>query len=84
MELHQSSTLPGRVREVIRYKHHSIRTERFYVEWARRFVRFHGRRHPRDMGVTSQEFLGTSPAAAGCDQSARCLKFNRLVLDLVP
>lgn len=44
-------TLLGRVREVIRYKHYSIRTERAYVEWVRRFVAFHGRRHPRDMGA---------------------------------
>ena len=35
MELKQSSTLLGRVREVIRYKHYSIRTERSYVEWVR-------------------------------------------------
>lgn len=44
-------TLLGRVREVIRYKHYSIRMERAYVEWVRRFVAFHGRRHPRDMGA---------------------------------
>lgn len=44
-------TLLGRVREVIRYKHYSIRMEREYVEWVRRFVAFHGPRHPRDMGA---------------------------------
>lgn len=44
METNQSSTLLGRVREAIRYKHYSIRTERSYVEWVRRFVAFHGRR----------------------------------------
>ena len=36
----------GRVREVIRYKHYSIRTERAYVDWISRFVHFHNRRHP--------------------------------------
>jgi site-specific recombinase XerD len=51
MESNQSSTLLGRVREVIRYKHYSMRTERSYVEWVRRFVAFHGRRHPREMGA---------------------------------
>ncbi|MBL8450031.1 MAG: phage integrase N-terminal SAM-like domain-containing protein [Dechloromonas sp.] len=44
-------TLLERVREAIRYKHHSIRTERAYVEWVRRFVLSHGRRQPRDMGA---------------------------------
>jgi hypothetical protein len=59
MELNQSSTLLGRVREVIRYKHYSIRTERTYVEWVRRFVAFHGRRHPREMGADEvRAFLG--------------------------
>lgn len=51
MELNQSSTLLGRVREVIRYERYSIRTECCYVEWVRRFVAFHGRRHPREMGA---------------------------------
>ncbi|MBW7900453.1 MAG: integron integrase [Rhodocyclaceae bacterium] len=47
----QSPTLFGRLREVIRYKHYSIRTEATYVEWVRRFLAFHGGRHPREMGA---------------------------------
>lgn len=43
--------LLDRVREVARYKRYSIRTEQAYVEWVRRFVRFHGKRHPRDLGA---------------------------------
>ena len=59
MEMSQSSTLLGRLREVIRYKHYSIRTEQSYVEWVRRFVSFHGRRHPREMGAEEvRAFLG--------------------------
>ena len=59
MESNQSSTLLGRVREVIRYKYYSMRTERSYVEWVRRFVAFHGRRHPREMGADEvRAFLG--------------------------
>lgn len=41
-----------RAREVARYKRYSIRTERAYVEWIRRFVQFYERRHPREMGLT--------------------------------
>ena len=52
-------TLINRVREAIRYKHYSIRTERAYVEWVRRFVRFHGMRHPRELGAQEvRAFLG--------------------------
>jgi len=48
----QAPRLLDRVREVIRYKHYSIRTEQAYVDWVRRFVIFHDKRHPRDMGAT--------------------------------
>ena len=32
-------------------KHHSVRTEEAYAHWVRRYVRFHGCRHPREMGA---------------------------------
>ena len=38
------------VANVIRTKHYSIRTEQTYIDWIRRFILFHGKRHPRDMG----------------------------------
>ena len=58
MQTVQSPTLLGRVREVIRYKHYSLRTERAYLGWIRRFVLFHGRRHPREMGASEvRDFL---------------------------
>jgi integron integrase len=44
-------TLLGALRDRIRTSHYSLRTERAYVLWARRFIRFHGRRDPRDMGA---------------------------------
>ncbi len=39
------------VRETIRQRHFSRRTEEAYVEWTRRFVLFHGKRHPSQMGA---------------------------------
>jgi integron integrase len=39
------------VRDLIRLKHYSIRTEASYLGWIRRFILYHGRRHPRDMGA---------------------------------
>jgi integron integrase len=54
----QSSRLLDQVRERIRYLHYSIRTEQAYVQWVRAFVRFHGMRHPSEMGrVEIEEFL---------------------------
>jgi integron integrase len=43
--------LLDRMREVIRVRHYSIRTEDTYVQWARRFILFHGKRHPLEMGA---------------------------------
>jgi len=38
------------VANAIRRRHYSIRTEQAYVDWVRRFILFHGKRHPRGMG----------------------------------
>ena len=43
--------LSQRVREVLRVRHYSLRTERTYIGWMSRFVRFHGGRHPEQMGA---------------------------------
>jgi integron integrase len=40
-----------RLRNRIRYRHYSLRTERAYEEWVRRYIRFHRRRHPRELGA---------------------------------
>ena len=40
-----------RVRDVIRVKHYSLRTERTYCDWIERFIRFHRMRHPSEMGA---------------------------------
>jgi integrase len=47
--------LLDQVREQIRLKHYSIRTERVYCEWVRRFIRFHAYRHPAEMGAVEVE-----------------------------
>ncbi len=43
----------------IRFKHYSIRTEQAYVDWARRYILFHGKRHPKDMGAAEIEVFLT-------------------------
>jgi len=50
MEKRGNSPFLERIREAIRVRHYSIRTERTYIEWTRRFILFHGKRHPEQMG----------------------------------
>lgn len=50
--------LLDQVRDVMRLKHYSLRTERTYCDWIERFIRFHGLRHPEEMAeVEVGEFL---------------------------
>jgi len=50
--------LLDRLRIHLRTRHYSIRTEEAYVDWARRFILFHDKRHPQDMGAAEvQAFL---------------------------
>src|SRR5436190_10530105 len=44
--------LLDRVRDVIRRKHYSFRTEQIYTDWIRRFILFHKKRHPNEMAET--------------------------------
>lgn len=53
------------VRERLRFKHYSIRTEAQYVQWVRRFILFHGKRHPAEMGAPEVEAFLTHLAVAG-------------------
>ncbi len=52
---HQPPKLLEQMRERIRVKHYSLATEKTYLYWARFFIRFHGLRHPRDMGAPEVE-----------------------------
>jgi len=44
--------LLGKLREELAVRHYAPRTIKAYVQWVRRYLAFHGRRHPRDMGTT--------------------------------
>ena len=39
------------LRDRIRFRHYSRRTELTYIQWVRRYIVFHGKRHPRDLGA---------------------------------
>ena len=57
--------LLDRVREAARVHHLSYRTEQAYVDWVKRFVLFHGKRHPRHMGKSQVEAFLTHLAVEG-------------------
>ncbi|THF60812.1 integron integrase [Pseudothauera rhizosphaerae] len=50
------------VRDRIRLKHYSLRTEQAYLGWIRRYIIHHGKRHPRDMGKAEVEAFLTALA----------------------
>ena len=57
--------LLDQVRECIRVKHYSLRTQDAYLHWIRRFILFNGKRHPREMGGTEVEAFLSHLATAG-------------------
>ena len=57
--------LLDRLRWAIRVRHYSPRTETCYVDWAERFIRFHGMRHPNTMGKAEIEMFLSELAVNG-------------------
>ncbi len=51
----QKPRLLEQMRAAIRTKHYSLATEKNYLQWAKRFILFHGKRHPADMGAPEVE-----------------------------
>ena len=68
--------LLDQVRDVMRLKHYSLRTERTYCDWIERFIRFHGLRHPREMGEaevsTFLTHLACDGAVAADEKISKC------------
>lgn len=60
-----SPKLLDQVRDLIRVKHYSIRTERTYLDWIKRYILFHDKRHPKDMGATEVTAFLTHLAVVG-------------------
>lgn len=50
-----SPKLLDRVVASLRVKHYSLRTEKVYVDWIKRYIWFHGKRHPQEMGADEVE-----------------------------
>ena len=54
-----------RIRDRIRFKHYSIRTEQAYVDWIKRFIYFHDKRHPETMAEAEVNAFLTHLAVEG-------------------
>ena len=83
-------------RERMRARHLAYRTEQAYLDWIRRYIAFHKRRHPRDLGAAEVEQFLTMPSSAaipgrhdrlhraelhpGSNQSAACDRALRVCL----
>ncbi len=72
--------LLDQVRDVIRKKHYSIRTEKAYMDWTKRYVLFHKKRHPKDMGEKEiSQFISHLAADRRVASSAQNQALNAIV-----
>jgi integron integrase len=53
------------IRQLMRLRHYSLRTEEAYIGWIRRYILFHGKRHPRDLGESDIAKFLSSLAVEG-------------------
>ncbi len=61
----QTPKLLDQLRDKVRLRHYSLSTERQYVHWVKRFILFHGKRHPADLGPAAVEAFLTHLAVDG-------------------
>ena len=72
--------LLDRVRHAIRARHYSRRTEKAYVGWIKRYIFFHGKRHPAEMGAAEvSQFLTSLAVQANVAASTQNQAMNALV-----
>lgn len=51
----QPPRLLDQMRNKIRLKHYSLRTEQSYIDWVKRYIWFNGKRHPKELGKAEVE-----------------------------
>src|ERR1022692_3430167 len=72
--------LREQVREVMRFNHYSPRTEEAYWQWIKRFIFFHGTRHPRELGAAEvSAFLSHLTTANNAAKATQQQALNALV-----
>lgn len=72
--------LLDQLRDAIRIKHYSYSTEKTYVHWAKRYIIFHNKRHPAEMGAPEIEaFVSHLAQETGVSASTQNQAFNALL-----
>ncbi|BFU78870.1 integron integrase [Arcobacter sp. 15-2] len=68
------------MKDKIRFKHYSISTEKTYIHWAKRYILFHNKRHPRDMGkLEIEQFLTHLATKLNVSPSTQNQAFNAIL-----
>ena len=76
----QSKRIMEQVREVLRYHHYAVRTEKAYVKWILAFIRFSGTTHPKKLGkIEIEAFLSDMAVNRNYASSTQNLAFNAIV-----
>lgn len=76
----QSVRLMDQVREVLRYHHYSVRTEQSYIKWILAFIRFNGKKHPKELGKHDIEgFLSDMAVNKNYAAATQNLALNSIV-----
>jgi integron integrase len=68
------------MRDKIRFKHYSMSTERVYIYWAKKYILFHNKRHPKDMGkIEIEQFLTNLATNLNVSPTTQNQAFNALL-----
>ena len=76
----KSVRLMDQVREVLRFHHYAHNTEKSYISWILKYIRFHNKKHPKDMGKPEIEaFLSHLAVNCGVSSSTQNQAFNAIL-----
>ena len=76
----KSARLMDQVREVLRFHHYAYNTEKSYISWMLKYIRFHNKKHPKDMGKQEIEaFLSHLAINRNVSASTQNQAFNALL-----
>ena len=72
--------LLDQMKNVMRIKHYSLQTEKSYIQWVRRYIYFHNKRHPEEMGALDvQKYLSYLAVEQNVSASTQNQALNAIV-----
>jgi hypothetical protein len=72
----QKPKLLDQVRQAIRARHYNLRTEKAYVQWIKRFILFHNKRHSKEAETHRLDRYRRSVEASACEYGPRHVAWN--------